>query len=193
MKKNKVVYYTVENSSSDVIQDMQLFDMKIQQYIDDGSWQFVRALPSSMKKVIDSLAESHNEKRIELADSLSPLMSSFLNTVKEGANTALHISHLIRSFSLEDIQNLLFFMIGVARKYGGVHFVLMTEGAHEQNTIVTIKDALDSVFEFAAEYRGSELEIILSVQKIRSMMPKSRVLRLAVKNTGLVTETIRRM
>ena len=193
VRKEKAAYYTLENSSADIIQDMHLFDLKIQRYIEDGSWIFARAIPSSMKKTIDSLPEVTTEKRIALEDSLSPLMDNFLESVKEGRNTAIHLSHLIRSFSLEEVQNLLFYMAGISRKYGGIHFILMTEGAHEQSVSATIKDAVDSVFEFSAEYRGSELEVILTVQKIRNMMPKSRILRLAVKNSGMVTETIRRM
>lgn len=193
IKKGKVTYYTVESASTDIIQDMALFDMKIQEYVDDGSWVFARVLPANMKKITEALPEAPMEKRIDLVDSLSSLMNSFLESAKEGRNTALHLSHLIRNFSLEEIQNLLFFMTGAARKYGGVHFILMTEGSHEHTLVVAIKDAVDSVFDITAEVRGSEIENTVTIQKIRNMMPKARVVRLAVKNNGMVTETIRRI
>jgi len=193
IKKGKVTYYTVESASTDIIQDMKIFNMKIQEYLDDGSWIFARVLPSSMKKIIDVLPQIPTEKKIELEDSLSLLMTNFLETAKEGRNTALHLSHLVRNFSLEEIQNLIFFMTGVARKYGGIHFLLMTAGSHEQNVSVSIKDAVDAVFEFTTEVRGAELEVTVNIQKIRSIIPKARTVRLAVKNTGMVTETIRRI
>ena len=193
IKKGKVTYYTVEHASTDIIEDMQLFNMKIEQYVDDGSWIFVRVLPPSMKKITHALPEVPMEKRIELVDSLSTLMNNFHDTVKEGHNTAMHLSHLIRNFSLDEIQNLIFFMAGVARKYGGIHFLLMTEDAHEENVIVTIKDAADTVFEITAEVRSSELENTITIQKIRNMIPKNRIIRLSIKDTGMVTETIRRI
>ena len=193
IKKGKVTYYTVEHASTDIIEDMQLFNMKIEQYVDDGSWIFARVLPPSMKKITHALPEVPMEKRIELVDSLSLLMNNFHDTVKEGRNTAMHLSHLIRNFSLEEIQNLIFFMAGVARKYGGIHFLLMTEDAHEENVIVTIKDAADTVFEITAEVRSSELENTITIQKIRNMIPRVRVLRLSVKSAGLVTETTSRI
>lgn len=193
VKKGKVTYYTVENPSTDIIEDMKLFGMKIDEYVDDGSWIFARVLPSNIKKVVDTLPDIPMEKRIELVDSTARLMSHFHDTVKEGRNTVLHLSHLIRSFPLEEVQNMLFFMTGVARKYGGIHFILMTDGSHDHSTTVAIKDALDSVFEITSEIRGTETENAVTIQKIRNLVPKTRAIRLTVKNNGLVTDTIRRM
>ncbi|HSB84434.1 MAG TPA: hypothetical protein VLD64_08120, partial [Nitrosarchaeum sp.] len=113
--------------------------------------------------------------------------------VKQGFNTTIHLSHLIRNFSLEEVQNLLFFMAEVARKYGGIHFILMTEDSHEKDLVVTIKDTVDSVFEFTSQVRDAEIENILTIRKIRNMIPKARVLVLAVKSNGLVTETTSRI
>jgi len=193
VKKGKVTYYTVENPSTDIIEDMKLFGMKIQEYVDDGTWIFARVLPSNIKKVADALPDIPMEKRIELVDSLSKLKSHFHDTVKEGRNTVLHMSHLIRSFPLEEIQNMLFFMEGVARKYGGIHFILMTEGSHDNSIALAVKDAVDSIFEITSEIRGTETQNTVTVQKIRNLVPKTRTIRLTVKNTGLVTDTIRRM
>jgi len=188
----KVNYYTVEHSSADVALNMQLFGMNLEQYVKDGSWVFTRLVVSSMKNMIDAMPDLSQEKKIDL-DSLSKLMQNFEESAKEGYNTALHLSHLIRNFSLEEIENLLFFMIEVTRKYGGIHFLLMTEDSHEKSLVVTIKDAVDSVFEFTSQVIEEEIENILTIRKIRNMIPKARVLRLSMKNSGLVTETTSRI
>jgi len=188
----KVNYYTVEHSSTDVALNIQLFGMNIEQYVNDGSWVFTRLVVPSMKNVIDTMQDLSQEKKIDL-DSLSKLMKSFEESAKEGYNTALHLSHLIRNFSLDEIQNLLFFMTGVTRKYGGIHFLLMTEDSHEKSLVVTIKDAVDSVFEFASQVIEEEIENILTIRKVRNMIPKARVLRFSMKNSGLVTETTSRI
>ena len=188
----KVNYYTVEHSSTDVALNMQLFGMNVEQYVNDRLWVFTRLVVSSMKSIMDAMPDVLQEKKIDL-DSLSKLMKSFEESAKEGYNTALHLSHLIRNFSVEEIQNLLFFMTEVTRKYGGIHFLLMSEDSHEKSLVVTIKDAVDSVFEFKSEVIEDEIENILTIRKIRNMIPKARVLRLSTKNSGLVTETTSRI
>lgn len=188
----KVNYYTVEHSSTDVALNMQLFGMNVEQYVKEGTWVFTRLIVSSMKNMIDEMPDVLPEKKIDL-DSLSKLMKGFEDNAKEGYNSALHLSHLIRNFTLEEIQNLLFFMIEVTRKYGGIHFILMSEDSHEKSLVVTIKDAVDSVFEFTSQVIEDEIENILTIRKIRNMIPKARVLRLSVKNSGLVTETTSRI
>ncbi len=193
VSKGKVAYYTVENSSTDIIQDMELMGMNIQQYVDDGSWIFGRVTPPSLKKIIEVLPEVPMEQRIELDISFTALMNHYYDMIKEGRNTALNLPLLVRSFPLNEIQNLLFYVTGVVRRYGGIHFILLTEGAHDQNTMVTIKDTVDSVFEVSTALRGAEIENIITISKIRGMMPKVRVVRLAQRESGLATETIRRV
>ena len=192
ISKEKVAYYTVEKSGNDIIDDMKLFGMKIQEFVDDGSWIFGRALTPNLKKLVDVLPESPMEQKIELSDSLSPLMKHFQESVKNGCSTTIHLSHLIQTFSLEEIQNLLFFMTGVAREFGGIHFILMTEDAHDQNSVIAIKDAVDTVFAMSSSIRGNELENNVTLKKIRNMFPKTWILRFNIKKNGLVTETIRR-
>ena len=188
----KVAYYTVERSSLDILQDMELFGMNIEQYVKEGSWVFTRLVVPSMKSLIGTMPDVLQEKKLDLV-SLLELGKNFEDKVKQGFNTALHLSHLIRNFSIEEIQNLLFFMAEVTRKYGGIHFILISEDSHEKSLVVTIKDTVDSVFEFTSQVRDEEMENILTIRKIRNMIPKARVIMLSVKNTGLVTETTSRI
>lgn len=193
VSKGKIAYYTVENPSTDVIQEMSILGMNIQQYVDDGSWTFVRIVPPNMKKIMDVLPEVPMELRLDLDETLTKLMNHFYDSVKEGRSTALQLPQLVRNYPLEEIQNLLFYMKGIIRRYGGIHFMFITEGAHEQNIMITIKDVADSVFEISTAERGTEIENIITISKIRNMMPKARVVRLAQREGGLATETIRRV
>jgi len=193
ISKTKVAYYTVEQSTSDIVNEMKLYGMNISQFVDDGSWIFGRALPIDLKKITDALPEVPMEQRISLTDSLSPLMKHFQERVKEGCSTVMHLSSLMRNFSIDEISNLLFFMTGVAREYGGIHFVIITEDAHNPKDVVTVKDLADSVFDFTSDNRGSAITMTLTIQKIKDVFPKTRILRFTVKNEGLVTETIRRI
>ncbi len=84
-------------------------------------------------------------------------------------------------------------MTGTIRTFGGIHFLMLTEGAHEQNVAVTIKDGVDSVFDISSTTRGKEVESSLYIQKIRGVLPKMRTIKLTQRKDGLATETIRRV
>lgn len=191
--RGKVAYYTVENPSTDVMQDMQLVGMNIQQYVDDGTWVFGRVVPPKMKKVIDSLPEIPMEQRIDLDDTFTKLMNHFHGAAKDGRNTAIHLPLLVRNYSLDELQNLIFFMKGVSRKFGGVHFLLLTAGALAENISIAIKDSTDTVFEITTATRGTEIENTVAIQKIRGMIPKVRAIKLTQRGGRLATETIRRV
>jgi len=120
-------------------------------------------------------------------------MKHFQEKIKDGRSTVIHLSSLIRNFSMDEISNLLFFVAGAAREYGGIHFVIVTQDAHKPTDVVTVKDIVDSVFEFSSDNRGSEVTMSLNIQKIKDVFPKTRLLRFTVQDKGLVTETIRRI
>jgi len=193
ISKGKVTYYTAKDASHDIINDMKLIDMDIQKYVDDGSWVFGRVIPPKLKKIMDSLPEVPMEQRIDLDETVTKFMNHFHDTVKEGRNTAVHLPYLIQHYPLDEIQNLIFYMTGIVRKHGGIHFLMLTEGAHEQSTIISIKDAVDSVFEVDSTPRGSEMENTINIKKIRGTVPKSRKIKLTQRESGLATETIRRV
>ena len=191
--KKKITYYTSGRGSSDIIDDMGIFGMNIEPFVSDDSWTFTRIVPPSMKKIVDSMQLNSIEKKIDLGNSLSDLMKDFEESVKDGRSTVLNLSQIVRDFALTEIEGLIFFMTGIVRKYGGIHFILLTEDSHEPIVVATIKDAFDSVFEFVSSVIDAEIENTLTIRKIRNMVPKARVLRLSVKGNGLVTETTSRI
>lgn len=191
--KSKITYYNLENSSSDIVQDMKGYNMNIEPYVDDGSWKFARVIPQNMKKVIEAFPEEPMEERIYLDESFTGLMNHFYDSVKNNRNTAVHLTSLARNYSLEEIQNLMTYMKGMARGFGGIHFLILTHDAIPQTTAITIKDIADTVFDTETTFRGNEVENTISITKIRNMIPKTRKIRLTQRETGLFTETIRRI
>ena len=191
--KSKITYYNLENSSSDIVQDMKGYNMNIQPYVDDGSWKFARVIPQNMKKIIEAFPEEPMEERIYLDESFTGLMNHFYDSAKNDRNTAVHLTSLARNYSLEEIQNLMVYMKGTARRFGGIHFLILTHDAIPQTTAVTIKDIADTVFDTETAFRGNEIENTISITKIRNMIPKTHKIRLTQRETGLFTETIRRI
>ena len=191
--KSQVTYYNLEHTSSDIIRDLSIYKMDIREYVDDASWDFVRLILPKMKVIQDLLSDNPLEEKIELGGTLSPLMDHFYDSVKNGRNTAIHMSYLIRNSILEDVQNMLMFMREAVRKHGGVHFLLLTNDVNSADSVAVVKDFVDSVFDISISIREQDVENIVTVQKIRNVIPKSRQIRLTIRNTGIATETIRRV
>jgi KaiC/GvpD/RAD55 family RecA-like ATPase len=191
--KSKVTYYNLEFTSFDIIRDMSIYKMDIAEYVEDGSWKFVRMVLPKMKKIQDVLSQLPTEERIDLEGSLSPLMDHFQEGIKNGRNTAIHLSYLLRNHPLEDVQNLLMFMRELVRKYGGIHFLLLSNETNSPDSISVMKDIVDSVLDISMTIRGTDVESLITIQKIRGVIPKSRQIRLSVRDTGISIETIRRV
>lgn len=190
--KDKVAYYTVEQSSNDTIDAMKLYGMDIKEYVNNNSWMFFRMLHTSLKNVSAVIPKVSTEQQISF-DDISILMKHFQEKAEEGFNTCINFSSLMRNFSLKEISNFLFFMQNVVRATGGIHFVLINEDEHKPSDISTLKNMADTVFNFSGEIRGLDLEVALTIQKIKDIFPKVRILRFTVKENGLITETIRRV
>jgi len=189
---DKVAYYTVEQSSNDTINAMKLYGMNIQEYVNNNSWMFFRMLHTSLKNVSSVIPKVSTEQQISF-DDISILMKHFQEKAEESFNTCINFSSLMRNFSLKEMSDFLFFMQNVVRGTGGIHFVLINEDEHKPSDISTLKNMADTVFNFSSQIRGLDLEIELTIQKIKDIFPKTRILRFTAQEKGLATETIRRV
>lgn len=188
----KVAYYTVEQSSTDVIGAMKLYGMNIEEYVKSKSWEFFRMMHDSMKNVSSVIPNVTTEQKIAYSD-ISPLLKHFQEKAEEGYNICINFSPLIRTLPINDVANFLFFMKNVARVSGGIHFILINEDEHKFSDVSRLKSMADTVFDFLSEIKGTDQVITLTVQKIKDVFPKTRMFRFVVKEKGLVTETIRRV
>jgi len=189
---DKVAYYTVEQSSNDTINAMKLYGMNIQEYVNNNSWMFFRMLHTSLKNVSSVIPKVSTEQQISF-DNISILMKHFQEKAEEGFNTCINFSSLMRNFSLKEMSDFLFFMQNVVRVTGGIHFVLINEDEHKPSDISTLKNMADTVFNFSSEIREQNIDVTLTIQKIKDLVPKTRVLRFTIKEKGLDAETIRRI
>ena len=193
-KKTKVVYYTSESSSEDTLQDMQTYGWNIEDYIDDGSWMFTRVIPPQLESIIKSTPVDPREQQIDLPlNSLRLLEEDFVERLNEGRWSALNLSYLIKSYPETEITDLVMFWVNGAHKVGGVHFILLPKGIHEEALVNYIKSLVDGVlsFKFAQGFGQAEGEI--EIEKLRRVIPKVKTIRHAVQDDGLAIETTARV
>jgi KaiC/GvpD/RAD55 family RecA-like ATPase len=193
-KGTKVVYYTSESSGEDILQDMATYKWDVENYVDDGSWVFTRVVPPSLEPIIKSTPEDPREQRIDLPlNSLQALQQDFVERLNEGRWSALSLSYLMKSYPESEINDLILFWVNAVHKLGGVHFIILPRGIHQETVVNYIKSLVDGVlsFKFAQGFGQAEGEI--EIEKLRRVIPKVKTIRHAVQDDGLAIETTARV
>jgi KaiC/GvpD/RAD55 family RecA-like ATPase len=193
-QKTKVVYYTSESSSDDIIQDMNTFKWDVSDAIDDGSWIFTRVIPPQLKTIANNTPEDPREQRIDLPpNSLNALQEDFIDRLNEGRWSALSLSYLLKTYPEDAVMDLVMFWVNAAHNLGGVHFILLPRGIHDEAQVNYVKSLVDGVlsFKFAQGFEQAEGEI--DIEKLRRVIPKVKTIRHAVQDNGLAIETTARV
>lgn len=190
----KVVYYTVEATSEDVQQDMATFKWDVGEQLDNGSWIFTRLIPPTLKTIASKAPEDPREQTIDLPpNSLQALEEDFAARVREGRWSALSLAYLLNCYPQQEITDLVMYWVNAAHTMGGIHFIMMPEGTHDESHVNYIKSIVDGVlsFKFAQGFEQAEGEI--EIQKLRRVIPRVKVVRHAIQDDGLAIETSARV
>jgi archaeal flagellar protein FlaH len=193
-KKGKAVYYTSETSSTEIEEDTDIFGWNLQRYVDDGNLLFVRLFSPALQALVSLMPSPPSEQSLNLsAAGLGNLTRDFLSRLKEERWSILNISYLMNQYTPQEINDLMLFWVNAVHKYGGVHFVLMLQGAHDERQVTFLKNLVDGVlvFKYVEGFQQTEGEI--EIQKMRRILPKSKTFRHVVQNDGLVVETTARI
>ena len=193
-RKGKAVYYTSEMSSTEIEQDTDLYGWNFQSHVDDGSLVFVRPLPPSLQSLVNLMPRVPNEQFLNLSSAgLGSLTRDFLSRLKEDRWSILNISYLMNQYTPQEIDDLMLFWVNAVHKYGGVHFILMLEGAHDDKQVTFLKNLVDGVLSFKSVEGYGQSEGEVEIQKLRRVLPKSKTFRHVVQSDGLVVETTARI
>ncbi len=193
-RKGQAVYYTSETSSTEIEQDAELYGWDYRSHVDDGSLVFVRPLSPSLQGLVGLMPRVPTEQILNLSSGgLGSLTRDFLTRLKEERWSILNISYLMNQYTSQEINDLMLFWVNAVHKYGGVHFVLMLQGAHDERQVTFLKNLVDGVlsFKFIEGFQQTEGEV--DIQKLRRVLPKSKSFRHVVQSDGLVVETTARI
>jgi len=193
-RKGKAVYYTPETSSTEIEQDTDLYGWDFKSYVDDGSLVFARPLPPALQALVSLMPRVPTEQLLNLSTSgLGALTRDFLTRLKEERWSILNVSYLMNQYTAQEINDLMLFWVNAVHKYGGVHFVLMLEGAHDPRQVVFLKNLADGVLSFKFVEGFGQAEGEVEIEKLRRVLPKVKSFRHVVQSDGIVVETTARI
>jgi len=193
-RKGKAVYYTSETSSVEIEQDADLYGWNYRAAVEDGSLQFVRPLPPALQGLVGLMPRVPSEQLLNLSSSgLGALTRDFLTRLKEERWSILNISYLMNQYTPQEINDLMLFWVSAVHKYGGVHFITMIQGAHDEKQVTFLKSLADGVLSFKFVEGFGQAEGEVEIQKLRRVIPKAKTFRHVVQADGLVVETTARI
>lgn len=166
--KKPLTYFLVKRLASDVEDELAVFKWKINRFKRSGLWRFVEDVKSA-NKLKSLVEESMAEGRWTVIDSLSDLLLS---------EDALNVVELLSSMS------------SCARRFGGLHLALLTEGMHNPRVETAMQHFADGVITFGFE-SGREEGVTrrLRVRKMRRKIVSPVPIPFSVGEHGIVIKT----
>lgn len=187
----KVAYYTAARAS-DVEQEMDSFGWSLSRFIEGGQCVFVDVLTPDLQRLAELAPEGFNRLRVNLAGSLNALKTDLLGKIREDRWTVLHLSHILHTYELREVMDLLLYWRTAVRAFGGVHFAVLPSGVHPDQSVNALKNLADGVVEFQLREGPRDFEGVLVVRKLRGLRTARRV-PFTVTEEGITVETAERI
>lgn len=168
LKEDKSAYFTTFKSDVVVRESFENYGWKLKSLEKAKRWEFVdlRSLKGNQsfrKKISASIQKGH----WTLIDSLS---------------------HLLMRQNPEQAFDVVETLLDGSRKYGGVHFLILTKGMHSSQTEMAVQEFVDGVIEFVLQEVGGGINRRIRVKKMKAVhMP--RLVPFNVTRQGIVVET----
>lgn len=194
------IYFTSERPSHEIMEDMKFYDWKVEEYVKKKQLFFIDAYTTKYEKSysadIEILKEivwdvgASNQLRMALTKYLEQFQKE---NVKQIRCVIDSLSSLFRTENPEDVIDLFEIIQMAARKYGGIYFFILDRGVHDEQLVNTLLYLADGIFDFTTRERGSELEHVMRIQKLRNMIFSTKLIPYIISEEGLVVETTERI
>lgn len=188
----KVAFYTSETPSREIEREMESFNWSINRHLESGKWVFIDVLTPDLQSLAELAPEGFNNLRVNLSGSLSPLKTDILDKVKENRWTVINLSHMLHTYDLKEVMELILYWRTVAKTFGGTHFALLPQDVHPEQHVNALKNLADGVIEFQLREGQRDYESFVSFQKLRTLRRARRV-QFNVTEEGIVIETAERI
>lgn len=194
------IYFTSERPSNEIMEDMKFYDWKVEEYVKKKQLIFIDAYTTKYEKSYSADIEilkgivwdvgASNQLRMALTKYLEQFQKE---NVKQIRCVIDSLSSLFRTENPEDVIDLFEIIQIVARKYGGIYFFILDRGVHDEQLVNTLLYLADGIFDFSTRDRGSELEHVMRIQKLRNMIFSTKLIPYVIGEEGLIVETTERI
>lgn len=193
----KVLYFAAEHPPDEIKGDMQRFGWNMEKYEIEGDLEFIDAYTPRFHSILPEEVKNNLSAKEFLKQGVDSL--NLLKSVVEEHREEQHrvvidsISYFLRNYDMDNVVNIVEAMSSIAKHTGSIQLLLMTGGMHDMATETTLKHVADGVVEFLVRERGSELERLIIIRKMRGMLVPSKMISYELTDKGIELETTTRV
>jgi KaiC/GvpD/RAD55 family RecA-like ATPase len=169
-KQNAVTYFTVNNPSDFVKEDMASYGWDVTPLEETGAWKFINLKKAN--SIVNTVVKQIKEGRVIVIDSLSELL----------------LTH-----EMKEVVNLLTVLAVENREIKEMQLLLLTEGMHNNNVEITMEHFAEGVIIFYTNWTGDSIKRDLLIKKMRGSLSPSRKLPYKIGKKGFIIETATRI
>ena len=169
LKEGKVAYITTFRSPDALREDLEAFGWKVSTLEKTGRWTFI---------------DVHTTKALQALRRSIPLK------IRGGCWTLVDsLSHLILTQKFQSVLEAVELLLNNARKQGGIHFLLLTQGMHDSQTEIAMQHLVDGVMEFTAHEVAGGIDRRIRIKKMRRAVYAPRLIPFNITDHGITIET----
>lgn len=165
----KVAYFCTSRTAATIKEDLSTFGWEITPLEEKGNWTFYPA---------------------SVTDALEVLTTNIPTALAEGRWVILDsLSYLILTQKYYPVVKIVELLLENARKYGGIHFLLLTQRMHDTATETTMQHLADGVMEFTANETAGGIDRRIRIKKMRRAVYEPRLIPFNITERGITIET----
>lgn len=169
LHNEKVSYISTSRSPDTIREDLAAFGWGTLPFEESGNWVFHQV---STPNAVQTLAEK------------------IPNIISNGHWTIIDsLSYLILTQKYYSVVQMVELLLDCAGKYGGIHFLLLTQKMHDTETETTMQHLVDGVLEFSAQETAGGIDRRIRIKKMRRAVYEPRLIPINITERGITIET----
>jgi flagellar protein FlaH len=169
LHEGKIAYFSTTRAPEALKEDFETFGWNVAPLQEKDNWMFFN---------------------VYVSDVIQVLMEKIPKVVAEGRWVLIDsLSYLILTQKYRFVIDVVELLMNSAKKYGGVHFLLLTQKMHDSETETTIQHLVDGVMEFSAQETAGGIDRRLRMKKMRRAVYEPRLIPFNITERGITIET----
>lgn len=169
LQNGKIAYFSTSRDFDALKEDFETFGWNPTSLQAKESWLFFNLNgPNVIQEMTETVPKVVAEGRWVLVDSLS---------------------YLILTQKYREVIGVVELLLNAARVYGGVHFLLLTQGMHDRETETTMQHLVDGVMEFSAQEMAGGIDRRIRMKKMRRAVYEPKLIPFNITERGITIET----
>lgn len=180
----KAIYVNTDRPVEDIVEEMEVFGFTLPPLIEDGRWSFVDVYTHRLNV----------QKGVAGPKVLQDVLAELPGMVKPDVWIAVDtLSFFLQRLEITELLNFIDELLGRAREGGGLYFLLLVGGLHEERELRRLAHLVDGVFTFSLDPTQADPIGSLRIQKLRRAEYVTRNISYRITDRGITIETTVRL